>query len=123
MSFILDALRKSEAERQRQSAPSLADTRYHVLKKKPSVWLPVIAIVLAANAAGIAFVIFDDAPDVNRPEPAANAVVSGVTGKVPLVPVTAAAQPVRPQDGSPAIEPAATLAPVLKPVISCYWSG
>ncbi len=49
MSFILDALRKSDAERQRAAAPGLADVRYVPRRSRRSIWLPILVVVLAAN--------------------------------------------------------------------------
>ncbi len=55
MSFILDALRKSEHERQRQSAPGIADARYRVTRPGQSRWIPVLIAVLVANAALVGY--------------------------------------------------------------------
>lgn len=63
MSFILDALRKSEIERQRQSAPGLADAQYRITQKKSRFWLPVLAVILAINALVIAVVLINDSTD------------------------------------------------------------
>ncbi|MEO8444131.1 MAG: general secretion pathway protein GspB [Gammaproteobacteria bacterium] len=49
MSFILDALRKSDAERQRTAAPGLTDVRYAAREERRSIWLPILVLVLAAN--------------------------------------------------------------------------
>lgn len=49
MSFILDALRKSDAERQRSAPPSLADVRYGGRRRRRDVWIPVLVVVLAIN--------------------------------------------------------------------------
>lgn len=49
MSFILDALRKSDAERQRAATPGLADVRYAVQRSRRNVWIPVLVLVLLAN--------------------------------------------------------------------------
>lgn len=49
MSFILDALRKSETERQRQSMPGLADAGYRPPAPRRGIWIPVLIAVLAAN--------------------------------------------------------------------------
>lgn len=49
MSFILDALRKSDAERQRAVAPGLADVRYAIRRSRRNIWLPILVVVLAAN--------------------------------------------------------------------------
>jgi general secretion pathway protein B len=49
MSFILDALRKSDADRQRTVTPGLADVRYAVRRQRRNLWLPILVVVLAAN--------------------------------------------------------------------------
>ena len=49
MSFILDALRKSETERQRQSAPGLVDAGFRPPVRRRGIWLPVLVVVLVAN--------------------------------------------------------------------------
>ena len=49
MSFILDALRKSDADRQRAATPGLADVRYAGRKSRRNIWLPILVAVLAAN--------------------------------------------------------------------------
>lgn len=54
MSFILDALRKSDAERQRAVSPGLSDVRYAAQRSKRNIWLPILVVVLAANAVFLA---------------------------------------------------------------------
>jgi len=54
MSFILDALRKSDAERQRAVTPGLSDVRYAARHAKRNIWLPILVVVLAANAVFLA---------------------------------------------------------------------
>jgi general secretion pathway protein B len=49
MSFILDALRKSETERQRQAGPGIAEAGYRPPAPPRSVWLQVLLAVLVAN--------------------------------------------------------------------------
>lgn len=49
MSFILDALRKSDAERQRGAAPGLADVRYAIRRSRRNIWLPILVAILSAN--------------------------------------------------------------------------
>ena len=49
MSFILDALRKSENERREQAPPALAATPQAVPKQKRTIWLPILVIVLTVN--------------------------------------------------------------------------
>jgi general secretion pathway protein B len=63
MSFILDALRKSETERQQQAGPSLADSQYRSPKAGRNVWIPLLIVVLAANAIVVAYVMNDESTD------------------------------------------------------------
>lgn len=62
MSFILDALRKSETERQQQTAPGLADSNYRVARTNKSIWIPLLVVVLAVNAVVLAFVMNTGSP-------------------------------------------------------------
>lgn len=57
MSFILDALRKSETERQQQTGPGLADSNFRKAETKKSIWIPLLVAGLAANAIILAFVV------------------------------------------------------------------
>lgn len=50
MSFILDALRKSDNERREQTAPTLAAAPQAVAIQKRTIWLPILAVVLTVNA-------------------------------------------------------------------------
>jgi len=63
MSFILDALRKSETDRQQQTGPGLADIQYRSLSTSKNFWIPLLAIVLAINAIVLAWVINSDSRD------------------------------------------------------------
>jgi general secretion pathway protein B len=49
MSFILDALRKSENERREQAPPALAAAPQAVARQKRTIWLPILVIVLMVN--------------------------------------------------------------------------
>ncbi|HKY00887.1 MAG TPA: hypothetical protein VJL86_14345, partial [Steroidobacteraceae bacterium] len=55
MSFILDALRKSEIERQRQSGPSMADFPVAREDRRLPVALIAIGFLLAVNLAVVLF--------------------------------------------------------------------
>jgi general secretion pathway protein B len=59
MSFILDALRKSDAERQRAATPGLADVRYAARRSRRNIWLPILVVVLAANTVFMGVQWFD----------------------------------------------------------------
>jgi general secretion pathway protein B len=72
MSFILDALRKSEQERQSNQAPGIADIRS--TKKKPSrgIWLPLVGLLAGLNLALLAMLWFmgEDQPETAAPQAA-----------------------------------------------------
>lgn len=67
MSFILDALRKSETERQRQSGPGLVDAGYRPPVARRGLWLPLLVVVLGANLGLMAYFWLRDAPDPDVP--------------------------------------------------------
>jgi Type II secretion system protein B len=54
MSFILDALRKSEIERQRDSAPSLIRTPQATIRRETPIWTWLLIVLLALALAGLA---------------------------------------------------------------------
>ena len=58
MSFILDALKKSEIERQRQSTPGLIDTRVRERRNRFPLWAMVLAALLGINVLGLAYVFW-----------------------------------------------------------------
>lgn len=49
MSFILDALKKSDAERQRKSTPGFADIPVAGDRRRPQRWIWVVGALLAVN--------------------------------------------------------------------------
>ncbi|MDH3509896.1 MAG: general secretion pathway protein GspB [Gammaproteobacteria bacterium] len=63
MSFILDALRKSETERQQQTGPGLVNGQYRAPKTGKNIWIPLLVIVLAANVVILAWLMNAEAPD------------------------------------------------------------
>lgn len=58
MSFILDALQKSENQRQRQLGPGLATVRRGKTRQAVPVWVPVLAILLGVNILILVFVMW-----------------------------------------------------------------
>src|SRR5271154_454178 len=68
MSFILDALKKSEIERQRQSVPGLMDTRSGTRRSRLPVWAVALALLLGINLVVLALVLWNkSAPSAPRP--------------------------------------------------------
>jgi general secretion pathway protein B len=57
MSFILDALKKSEAERARKSGPTLVDMRIAAPRRGMPAWVIVLGLVLLANLIVLAIVL------------------------------------------------------------------
>ena len=58
MSFILDALKKSELERQRQSVPGLIDARLSPKRRPLPLWAVGLGVLLAINLLGLTFVLY-----------------------------------------------------------------
>lgn len=74
MSFILDALRKSEQERQRQAGPGFAELRPAMTRPVFPVWAVALGALLAINLVVLMVVMMrrEDAPVVaSQPSPAA----------------------------------------------------
>jgi general secretion pathway protein B len=57
MSFILDALKKSELERQRQSAPGLVDSGVARPRPRLPAWAIALGLLLAVNLLVLLFVV------------------------------------------------------------------
>jgi general secretion pathway protein B len=72
MSFILDALKKSENERQRQIGPSLADVRMTRRNAERPWWVVAVAALLVINLGVLIVVLVRDGDAT--PAPAADAV-------------------------------------------------
>ena len=63
MSFILDALKKSENDRQRQSSPALFEVKVAAPRRNFPTWAIGLAVLLAINLALLLwFVLREPAP-------------------------------------------------------------
>lgn len=99
MSFILDALRKSELERQRQSGPSIAELPVARDDRRMPWALPAIGVLLAVNAGVLLyFMLRADKP----------AVVAAVTTTAPIAAAPAPIAPVAAAPAAPLPVPAET---------------
>jgi general secretion pathway protein B len=87
MSFILDALKKSESERHRHSGPVLMDVRVAPPRRRIPPWAWVIVAVLVVNLGVLAWILW----------------LSPSQGAAPAPPVAAASAPAT----APAVAPAA----------------
>lgn len=121
MSFILDALKKSESERHRHSGPVLMDVRIAAPRRRLPVWAWVIAGVLLVNllvlgwvlwhapdhhadTATVAAVPATAAPPVAAPSPAALPAVATNAAPTTAQQITGAPT-AAPQVGAPAVSP------------------
>jgi general secretion pathway protein B len=86
MSFILDALKKSESDRQRQSGPALFEVKVTPPRPRFPYWALALAVLLVINIAVGAWVF------LHRPPPAQAPDESAVTSASPA-PQSAAPQP------------------------------
>ncbi len=96
MSFILDALKKSEAERQRQAGPALLEMRVVAPRRRWPLWALVVGILLVVNVLALAWFAL-------RPSAPAGAGALNTTAAAPTV----AAAPVASGATSAAVAPAA----------------
>ena len=58
MSFILDALKKSEIERQRQSVPGLMETRSGARRGRLPLWAAALGALLGVNLLVLTLVLW-----------------------------------------------------------------
>jgi general secretion pathway protein B len=72
MSFILDALKKSEIERQRQTVPGLMDTRMAQRRRRLPIWALALAILLGINLIVLSVVLMRSSTPVAPAAPRAD---------------------------------------------------
>lgn len=89
MSFILDALKKSESDRQQKASPGIADVPTASQPGATSRWIPILAALLAVNLAVVLYVVF-------RPSPTAAPVASSA-----VAPLRSQTAPVGRSDDGP----------------------
>jgi general secretion pathway protein B len=100
MSFILDALKKSESERQRQGSPSMYEIKVAPPRSRFPVWAVVIGLLLGVNLLVLIAVLLlrDPAPS---PAPVAGAAVPAAPAAAPPTPAATAAAVVAPVASAP----------------------
>ncbi|HKR33634.1 MAG TPA: general secretion pathway protein GspB [Steroidobacteraceae bacterium] len=104
MSFILDALKKSENERQRQVGPSLADVQVSQRRNDKPWWVVAVAALLVLNLGVLLVVLMrDDDAKSNAPQTAtANALATTDARPGTQVPLPASAS--RMPRGNPPVD-------------------
>jgi general secretion pathway protein B len=97
MSFILDALKKSESDRQRQNGPALFEVRVAPPRTRLPLWAIAIALLLVFNLGVVLWMLLrhqahsNSAAAVTTGAPAAGAALAGAAS--PPAPAAAAAPP------------------------------
>jgi general secretion pathway protein B len=104
MSFILDALKKSEAERQRQAGPALLEMRVVRPTRRLPVWVIVVGVLLVVNVGVLGWLAWRPASYSGPAPPQAVAPAS-------QMPAGVAVQGVAPQGVAPQSAAAASVAP------------
>jgi general secretion pathway protein B len=110
MSFILDALKKSESERQRQGSPSMYEIKVAPPRSRLPGWAIVIGVLLGVNLLVlIAVLLWRDpaptpAPVPGVAAPAAAPAVAAPAGAAPAPGVPVASPPL-PVAAAPVIDP------------------
>jgi len=116
MSFILDALRRSEHERQRQTGPVLVEAPIAPPKARSNPWATAAIALLVVNLAAVGVLLLMRSGGEQAAGPAASAppaASSPQTYAPTATPPIAAAAPSAPP--GPALPPAARTPPMLSP--------
>jgi general secretion pathway protein B len=82
LSFILDALKKSETDRQRQASPALFEVKVAAPRRKFPVWAVGLGVLLAVNVVVLAWVLMRQ-PAVPAAPPAASTAAPGPGNAAP----------------------------------------
>jgi len=93
MSFILDALRKSEHDRQRQSGPGLAELPVAVARPRTNAWATAAIVLLIVNLIAVGVLLLRRA---HRADPVSNTAVAA-SASAPAVALVAASAAPSPQ--------------------------
>jgi general secretion pathway protein B len=96
MSFILDALKKSETERQRADAPALYEMKMAPPRRGVAVWLIVLAALLVINVIVLSVVLL-------RGTHGSSQIDAGAVATPPSAPAAATAYPTAPTAPPPAL--------------------
>jgi general secretion pathway protein B len=111
MSFILDALRKSEHERQRQSGPALAEVAVATRQPRSNVWAPVAIALLLVNLVVVGVLMIRKSMRDPATSPPAGAIADDAPAPASVGPAPAAQPPVV------SLNPPAASAPASPPAV------
>ena len=106
MSFILDALKKSEAERQRQAGPTLLEVRITRPRRRYPIWAAIVGALLGINAVVLVVFLLHKPTPVEHVEPATAATPAPALAPAPApAPVAGAAAAVATKNVSATVNP------------------
>src|SRR5579863_7851160 len=108
MSFILDALEKSESDHQRQGGPALFEVKVAPPRGMLPPWAIALAVLLAANLGVVLWLLLRHGAAAADASPVASATPHTVPGSATTAP--AAAPPAAPSSGPSPIPAPATVA-------------
>jgi general secretion pathway protein B len=118
MSFILDALRKSENERQRKQQPGVAGMQVHKPRRGSGFWIPLVALLVGVNLS-LVFVMWimgeREQPAVTSTSPATDLTSAQPQPRVSVTPATPATVTTTPTPTEPV---PSTTAPVRADIYS-----
>lgn len=86
MSFILDALKKSESERQQQTGAEFSDVPSGSGQPHPYKWLVILALLLAVNFAALLIVLLRPGVEPEQPASVVDPPVEAVAGRSTALP-------------------------------------
>jgi general secretion pathway protein B len=101
MSFILDALKKSETDRQRQSAPALFEVKVAAPRRRFPLWAIGLAALLGVNVVVLAWVLLREPAAQAPATPPAAQVPTNLPPNVVYVPAVMIPQPANGQAMAP----------------------
>ena len=126
MSFILDALKKSENDRQRQSGPGLFEVKVAAPKARFPMWAVALAALLAVNIGVVGWLVLRQpsrasvANAAPAPVMASSAQPAATASASPVAPAAVASSPAATAD-APSLESSA--APVTALITDRHYSG
>ncbi len=110
MSFILDALRKSEHERQQKTGPGLAEIPAAPRKPKSNVWATAVVALLIVNLVAIGVLMLRRSSHTDSGEAAATSTPAATTAATPA----STPAPTQPAVEEPSTVPEAQPQPTLR---------
>jgi general secretion pathway protein B len=117
MSFILDALKKAESERSRQTGPVLMDVRVVAPRQRLPVWAWILGCVLLANLLVLAWLLLRT-PRQASPAAAVTQPAAATPPAAPAAPAPPPVAVVEPTASAPVVVVPAAPAPAVLPTQS-----